>query len=378
MIDLEHFLDGVNLDGTGTPPPQVNEYQGRFRLYKMSDLSQMSTPSWLIRDLLFEQQVSVVHAPPGSFKSFVVLSLCSMLVHGMVWHGRKLKPCRVVYVAGEGFPMFRYRRLAWFKDNNIPEHDDGLEVIEGAVNLTDTEEVLAFIEALQSDCDGLGLVVFDTLSTCIAGQNECDSSVMSLAVKNAKLIGRKLACAILIIHHPGKDVERGSRGHSSLLGDIDCELRITRSPDDMACKLKVTKQKDGEDGQTFHFSANRVALGIYDDDNEEIYSLALSLVGLPGETVPMYLADRGSIANAMLFGERTSTSILAKRLESILGRRSNAIRRINDAVPTEWTRVARGERTGELKRTIAMKTGQPNMVELRGADTERADNEVKF
>ena len=75
----------------------------------------------------------------------------------------------------------------------------------------------------EADCDGLGLVVFDTLSTCIAGQNECDSSVMSLAVANAKLIGRKLNCAVLIIHHPGKDVERGFRGHSSLLGDIDAE-----------------------------------------------------------------------------------------------------------------------------------------------------------
>ena len=219
----------------------------------------MTAPNWLIRDLLFQQQIAVAYAPPGSYKSFVAIALCSMLAHGMEWQGRKLKQCRVVYVAGEGFPMFRYRRQAWFKHNGIPEQDDGFEVIQGAVNLTSTEDVLAFIEAMQADCDGLGLVVFDTLSTCIAGQNECDSSVMSLAVKNAKLIGTKLKCAVLIIHHPGKDVERGSRGHSSLLGDIDAEWRITRNGDDRVCKLKVTKQKDGEYGQEFYFAATSVA-----------------------------------------------------------------------------------------------------------------------
>ena len=159
-------------------------------------MSQMTAPNWLIRHLLFQQQIAVAYAPPGSFKSFVAIALCSMLAHGMEWQGRKLMPHRVVYVAGEGFPMFRYRRQAWFKHNGISEQDDGFEVIQGAVNLTSTEEVLEFIEAMQGDCDGLGLVVFDTLSTCIAGQNECDSSVMSLAVKNAKLIGTRLKCAV--------------------------------------------------------------------------------------------------------------------------------------------------------------------------------------
>ena len=269
--------------GPTLPLAEGSSNRARFHRYKMSDMRQMTAPNWLIRDLLFQQQIAVAYAPPGSYKSFVAIALCSMLAHGMEWQGRKLKQHRVVYVAGEGFPMFRYRRQAWFKHNGMSEQDDGFEVIQGAVNLTSTEDVLAFIEAMQADCDGLGLVVFDTLNTCIAGQNECDSSVMSLAVANAKLIGRKLKCAVLIIHHPGKDVERGSRGHSSLRGDIDTEWQIIRNGDDRVCKLKVTKQKDGEAGQEFYFAATSVPLGIYDEDNEEIFSLALSPVKLPGE-----------------------------------------------------------------------------------------------
>ena len=84
----------------------------------------------VIRDLLFQQQIAVPYAPPGSYKSFVTIALCSMLAHGPEWQGRKLKRCRVVYMAGEGFPMFRYRRQAWFKHNAIPKEDDGFEVIQ--------------------------------------------------------------------------------------------------------------------------------------------------------------------------------------------------------------------------------------------------------
>ena len=304
-----------SVSGAAPTPPlsEGSNNRARFYRYRMSDMRQMTAPNWLIRDLLFQQQIAVCYAPPGSYKSFVAIALCSMLAHGMEWQGRKLKKPRVVYVAGEGFPMFRYRRQAWFKHNGIREQDDGFEVVKGAVNLTSTEDVLAFIEAMQAG-DEVGLVVFDTLSTCIAGQNECDSAVMSLAVKNAKLIGTKLGCAVLIIHHPGKDVERGSRGHSSLLGDIDAEWRITRNSDSMACKLKVTKQKDGEYGQEFHFAATRVALGVYDEDGEEIFSLALSPVAKLGTEIPTYLADRVSIIGVIDVGMKTSTTRLAAKL----------------------------------------------------------------
>jgi hypothetical protein len=272
----------------------------------------------------------------------------------------------VIYVAGEGFPMFRYRRQAWFRHNDIPEQDDGFEVVQGAVNLADTEDVMAFIEAMQADCDGVGLTVFDTLSTCIAGQNECDSAVMSLAVKHAKLIGAKLNCAILIIHHPGKDVERGSRGHSSLLGDIDAEWRITRKGEDLGCKLKVTKQKDGEYGQEFYFAATRVPLGLYDEDHEELFSLALSPdKPLPGQSIPTWMADRISIAAVMAITEPMSITQLAAKCAQTFGKRSAAVERIKAAIPEEWVRVRKGEQVVELKRTVAVKNGQAHQIEMR-------------
>jgi hypothetical protein len=51
----------------------------------MDSMKHQKIPNWLIRDVMFERQVGLVYAPPGSFKSFIVLDLCSRLVHGLEW-----------------------------------------------------------------------------------------------------------------------------------------------------------------------------------------------------------------------------------------------------------------------------------------------------
>jgi hypothetical protein len=341
-----------------------------FARNKMSDMRGRPIPQWLIRDLIFQQQVGVVYAPPGSFKSFVVLGLCSMLVHGMEWQGHNMKPRRVIYVAGEGFPMFYNRRRAWFKHHGIQEQDDGLEVIEGAIDLTDPAEVTAFILAMQKDKNGVGLMVFDTLSTCTAGQNESDSAVMTTVVEHGKLIAKSLGIAVLFIHHPGKDLSRGSRGHSSLLGNIDTEWLLERNGKDMACKLTVTKQKDGEDGQVFNFIAHKIPLGMLDEDGVEMTSLAIAPYAgkdLPGEAVDTSLADRGSIAAVMKIDESVSMSKLAGRLTQVLGQRASAIERIKQAVPEQWTRIRKGDGVVELRRVVTDGVGKAHKIEMRRA-----------
>jgi hypothetical protein len=204
----------------------------KYRRQKMSEL-RSTLPQWLIRNFLFQRQVGVIYGPPGSYKSFVVQALASMLAHGMEWEGRPLRKCRTVYVAAEGYAMFRARRLAWFRHHGTNPQDDGVEVINGPLDLTKPGDVIDFIMEMQEDIETVGLFIFDTLSCCTAGQNESDSAVMSQAIESAKLIADKLNVAVLLIHHPGKDPSRGSRGHSSLLGNIDMEGSVEREGDNV-------------------------------------------------------------------------------------------------------------------------------------------------
>lgn len=342
-----------------------------FVRYKMSDMENQTIPQWLIRDLMFRGQLGVLYAPPRSFKSFLALSICSSLVHGMIWQNRYLKPCRVIYVAGEGFTMFYSRRLAWFKHHNMTPDDDGLEVIHGAVNLCDAEVVDSFIAAMKPDSVGVELVVFDTLSTCTAGQNENDGTVMTMVIENAKRIIRELNCAVLFVHHPGKDISRGSRGHSSLLGNIDFEWMIERIGKAMDISLTVTKQKDGEDGQTFHFHADKIPLGLFDDDGVELDSLVLSSSdqaaadSMVQKAADRVNGDRLSIAKMMDAGIPLSLRELAKKLEH-LGGRSSVITRINAAVPEGWTQVHRTNDTVYIRRVVAQEgSRKPHLIEMQ-------------
>lgn len=324
--------------------------QNTLQEYQMDEMNDLQHPKWLIRDLLFQQQVAVAYAPPGSFKSFVALDLASRLAHGMEWQGRNMLPCRVVYVAGEGFPMFYNRRLAWFKKNNLKPTRDGLSVVDGAINLREIDQITDFLKLVRKNPVEIGLVIFDTLSTMASGEDENDSAVMSEIIKNAKFIGRELNAAILFIHHPGKDISRGSRGHSSLLGNIDAEWCIERKEDEMGCSLTVTKQKDAEDRRQFHYEATKIALGMMDDDGIEMSSLALSPCTRSVASTSTKMQDLTTIASIVPVGSKMSMPDLIAGFMTCTGKGSRTARnRIIAAVPTTWTRVSKEEDVVEIR-----------------------------
>jgi len=108
----------------------------------------------------------------------------------------------------------------------------------------------------------------------------------------------------------------------------------------MRCTLKVTKQKDAEDGHVFDFAAYRVPLGLIDDDGVEMFSLAVTRSDeprgdLPGEILSAEEADRLSIACAMTPDRSLTLNQLAPLVRHALGKRTAAIGRIKAAIPEE-------------------------------------------
>lgn len=329
--------------------------------YSMYELRSQKLPAWLIPDLLYEGQIGVMWGQPGSCKSFLAIALASMIAQGKPWQGEDIDRGNVLYVAGEGASMMYLRRRAWFLLHGMKEADDGFDVVPVAPNLCDDAAVVAFIEQMQAK--PAKLVIFDTLSMCIPGLREEASEVMTLAMDNAKRIRDALNCAILFIHHPGKDIGRGARGHSSLYGNADMVSRVDRSSFNVS--LKVEKQKDGEDGKTFNFSVHKVSTEMYDRRGQERTSLAVKEDRriLPGTTIAPEVADRLSIAAVMQPDEPLSLSALAPRVKHALGARSNAIERIKAAIPEEWTRTRQGDGIVELRRTDGVRGAQ--MIEMR-------------
>jgi len=101
----------------------------------------------------------------------------------------------------------------------------------------------------------------DTLARAFGGGNENDSADMGAFITACGRIQQIVQdCALMILHHSGKDQSRGLRGHSSLLGAVDTELELLRFEDSMKGIVTISKQKDGADNERIGFEMVKVEL----------------------------------------------------------------------------------------------------------------------
>ena len=104
------------------------------------------------------------------------------------------------------------------------------------------------------------LTIVDTLARAFGGGNENSSEDMGAFITAMGKIQEFLNCALMVLHHSGKDAAKGLRGHSSLLGAVDTELELLRFDEQMKGVLTISKQKDGADNERFGFEMVEVEI----------------------------------------------------------------------------------------------------------------------
>jgi hypothetical protein len=105
------------------------------------------------------------------------------------------------------------------------------------------------------------LVVIDTLSRALAGGNENAPNDMGALVKSCDYIRQAVNAHIALIHHSGKDLALGARGHSLLRAATDTEIEISRPDTSSPSVARVTKQRELEIEGSFAFTLKTVNLG---------------------------------------------------------------------------------------------------------------------
>lgn len=106
-----------------------------------------------------------------------------------------------------------------------------------------------------SGCENAVLII-DTLSRAIAGDDEISSKDMSAFVeRRAGEITRRTGAELICVHHTGKEESRGMRGSSALFAACDAVVSVIDQ------RVTVEKSKDGEAGQWFVFELKQVTLG---------------------------------------------------------------------------------------------------------------------
>ena len=241
-----------------TEVPLVEQYEAKtFRGRRVFDLPR---PRYLVPKLILEGSLVAIYGQKGQGKTHYTLALALELARGGEWNGYKLKARPVYYLVGEGSSAVVERLEAWeqFHGEELPDNFETGH-LQPAPQLTDVEQIEAFIELLKRRKWKEGaLIILDTFQTATIGLDEISGKDMGVAIESLKAIGREAGATIAIVHHAGKQLDRGQRGHSSLGASVETELEIRQ--DNKAIVAKVAKMRTAPDGHEHTYRLDFVQL----------------------------------------------------------------------------------------------------------------------
>lgn len=273
----------------------------RFAVIPVLEFSQRPPPEWIIKGVVPRAELLVLFGESGSGKSFIALDLAGAICRGLPWRGCRTKPGRVVYVAAEGAGGFRNRVIAYaakLPDPSDLRWTDKFGVIHAAPNLLLKDDALDVCKSIIAS-GGADVVIIDTFAQTTPGANENAAEDMGKALAHCKGIHRATGALVMLVHHSGKDASKGARGWSGLKAAADAELEVVRTP--TGRMLRVSKQKDGEDGLAWGFDLDPVTVGI-DSDGDEITSCVVreTEVPMPSSATAKPMGPIEAAVNAVL------------------------------------------------------------------------------
>jgi hypothetical protein len=111
---------------------------------------------------------------------------------------------------------------------------------------------------------GPDLVFLDTLGAIAAGQNLSAFEVGTAIGQRLRRFSQNkdagYVCDVFVVHHLGKDKEKGATGSQFFMNDTDQTLELTYNQDKECLQIKVTKARGGERNRKVMFGVRRVAL----------------------------------------------------------------------------------------------------------------------
>ena len=241
--------------------------QRPFTLLTTNELAALPPTEYLIKGILPSSGLAAIFGPSGSGKTFLVLDLIMAIACQSDWFGHKIKNVPVTYVGLEGKGGINNRIQAW-RIKNPDLNPKNLRIILDNFDLMKEGNVVDLAHTINQSRMNQGLIVIDTLNQASPGAEENSSVDMGIILKHLKVLQEMTSGLILIIHHSGKTISQGLRGHSSLKAALDTNIEIVGG-DKRSWLLE--KSKDGADGKSFGFKLAVQQLGV-DRDGDSITS----------------------------------------------------------------------------------------------------------
>ena len=234
---------------------------------------------YLIKGYLPGSCVASAYGASGSYKSFLAVSWGCHIATGKPWAGKPVTQGAVIYVVGEGGIGVPRRIRAWEQTLNGGSPIDSLYRVDCPIFPASPDSVHQVIQAANDVKDATGmpvrLIILDTLARCFGGSDENAAKDMGAFIQGCDFIKAATQATVLVIHHSGKDQDKGARGSSAFRAALDVEFHVRREGEDPAIILSCTKMKDAEEPPRRAYDLHSVDLYV-DEDGDQITSLVLN------------------------------------------------------------------------------------------------------
>ena len=173
---------------------------------------------------------------------------------------------RAVYLALEGEGRFPDRIEAFRLENlSVETPNVPFDFIPTRLDLAaDADTLITDLKAQLPEDPSV--IVIDTLNRSLNGSEGRDED-MAAYIQGADKIREAFNCAVIIVHHCGVEASR-PRGHTSLTGAADCQIKVARSHNG-AIETTVEWMKDGPEGEQTFSRLESVEVGL-DEDGEPL------------------------------------------------------------------------------------------------------------
>jgi RecA/RadA recombinase len=321
-------------------------------------------PKWLVQGILVEASIAAIYGPPESCKSFLAVDMAMAVAGGIDWHGRTVERGGVLYIAAEGAPGLGKRMRAWKVNRGAQGRAFQLHLMRDELNLAAEKDggVRAFVQAVTDELGPLRLIVIDTLNQTAAGADENSAKDMGRYIASMKKLRDATGAAVVVVHHSGKDVSKGMRGSTALLGAMDTTVEVERATDGHSIKVAVHKQKDAERESPIRFNLENVADslvlrqtvvadagGDFDGRADLIVELARQMASERGGSVPLK-----ELAEAVCERDGVADKTARRRIEEAIPKhctRDNAKQSADGGLVWQEPADPRNPKLGILVRT---------------------------
>lgn len=231
---------------------------------------------WIVKKWLQSDSLMMIHGPSGSGKTFIVLDWCLRLAAGMEdWHGHKVRPCPVVYLAGEGHHGVKGRMAAWRHHHAPGASLKAIHVSRSGCDLNTPAGLQKVLTQIRELPEPPGLVVVDTLHRFLAGDENSAEDAKTM-LDACAVVQSTFGCSVLLVHHTGvsEESQHRARGSSAWRGALDIEISV--QPGKGAIAVTQRKSKDAELAQDIFVELQAVVIpGWIDEDGEPVTSAVI-------------------------------------------------------------------------------------------------------